>query len=78
MEKSHAQRMIDAAKVVNNLSPMGDIPASERAARPLASLPPAKQREAWQKAVETAPKGKVSSSLSLRVIPLRGAQRVAG
>jgi hypothetical protein len=37
------------------------LPASERQARPLASLEPEQQREVWQEAVETAPEGKVVS-----------------
>ena len=38
MKRAHAYRMIEAAKVCENLSPMGDIPASERITRPLAPV----------------------------------------
>jgi hypothetical protein len=56
LSRPHAYRMIDAAKVMENLSPIGDIvPVNEAQARPLASLPPAQQSEAWKEAIETAP-----------------------
>lgn len=38
------------------------IPANERQARPLSRLEPDKQREAWQRAVETAPDGRITAS----------------
>lgn len=59
--KSHAYRLIDSAKVVKNLSPMGDIPppTNERVARELAEIEDEnKQADVWSKAVETAPKDK--------------------
>lgn len=37
------------------------LPTNERQIRPLVTLPPEKQREAWAKAVSTAPNGKVTS-----------------
>jgi len=55
--RAHAYRMIDAAKVVHNLSPMGDIPETERQARELTSLPPAQQREAWNAALKLCANG---------------------
>jgi hypothetical protein len=62
MGRAHAYRMIDAAKVVENLSPIGDIPRSESVARPLLHLDPPQQREAWSRAVETAPGGKPTAA----------------
>lgn len=63
MERAHAYRLIDSAKVVNTLSPIGDIlPATESQARPLAKLEPELQAVVWQKAVETAPNGKVTAA----------------
>jgi hypothetical protein len=59
--KSQAYRYIDSAKVVSNLSPIGDIspPANEAQARVLAELPDEQtQANVWVKAVETAPKDK--------------------
>jgi ribosomal protein L44E len=37
------------------------LPTNERQIRPLVTLPPEKQREAWAKAVSTAPNGKVTA-----------------
>jgi hypothetical protein len=57
MGESQAYRMIDAANVAQNISPIGEVPpANESQVRPLASLPPEKRREVWKEAVETAPK----------------------
>lgn len=62
-ERAHAYRLIDAAKVIQNLSPIGDIlPAAESQARPLTRLEPEAQRAAWQEAVETAPNGKPTAA----------------
>lgn len=56
MSRPQGYRMIEAAVVFENLSPIGDIvPVNEAQARPLAALPPEQQREAWQEAVETTP-----------------------
>jgi hypothetical protein len=62
MERAHAYRLIDSAKVVENLksSPIGDKlepPTTEAQTRPLALLAPEQQVEAWQEATEKAPKG---------------------
>jgi hypothetical protein len=50
---SHAQRMIDAARVAENLSPIGDTlkPSHESQLRPLTSLQPGEQRSAWTQAI---------------------------
>lgn len=62
MSKTHANRMIDSAEVVSNLTPIGVIPNTESQARPLTVLEPQQQREAWQRAVETAPDGKITAA----------------
>jgi DNA N-6-adenine-methyltransferase (Dam). len=69
MQRAHAYRLMDASAVVSNLSPMGDIPlpTSERQLRPLTSLTPEQQRQAWQEAVETASDGKVTAAHVERV-----------
>jgi len=67
MKRRHPYRLIDAAKVVNNilevcpLSTVSEldteikiVPTSEWQARPLTKLSAAEQREAWSKAVELA------------------------
>lgn len=44
MSRIHAHRMIEAETVATHLLPIGNIPATESVARPLASLPPEQQR----------------------------------
>jgi len=57
--RSYAYRLMDSASVIEVVSPIGDIkPTNESQTRPLARLEPDQQREAWAKAVETAPEGK--------------------
>jgi len=69
--RAHAYRLIDSAKVIDVLSPIGDAkPMTESQARPLVKLKdnPEAQREAWQKAVETAPEGKVTAAHVQKVV----------
>ena len=47
MSRPQAYRLIDAAEVAKNLSPIEDIPTSEGVTRPLTKLQPDQQREAW-------------------------------
>lgn len=54
MDRKYINKQIQAAAVIDNLTPMGVIPQNERQARPLAKLPPDKQPEAWEKAQEKA------------------------
>ena len=55
MSKTQANRLIDAAEVIANLTPIGVIlPTNEAQARPLAHLPPAEQPAVWQRATEIA------------------------
>jgi len=53
MAKTHANRLIAASETISHLTPMGPIPTTERQARPLTSLQPEVQREAWREVVET-------------------------
>lgn len=53
-KKSQAYRLMESAEVVANLSPMGEVPTSERQARPLAKLAPAAQPAAWESAQHKA------------------------
>jgi len=63
MGSSRARQLIDAAKRVENIESVTNVtPASEAVTRPLASLPPEQQPEAWQRAVDTAPEGKVTAA----------------
>jgi hypothetical protein len=71
MSRPHAYRLIDGAKVVGALSPIGDKPATESQARPLTSLPPEEQAAAWREAVETAPGGKATAEHVKAVVEKR-------
>lgn len=63
--RAHAYRLIDSANVVDVVSPNGrQKPENERQARPLTRLESDQQREVWQKAVDTAPDGKVTAENS--------------
>ena len=69
MVRRQANRLIAAAETVNILGPMGPkIPGNERQVRPLTCLEPDQQREAWQRAVETAPDGRVTGAHVQRVV----------
>ncbi len=70
LRKSRTYQLMDAAEVVENLksstivelsSGHTPLPANEAQARPLAKLGLEMQRQAWQKAVETAPQGKITA-----------------
>ena len=61
MSRIHAHRLIDAASVAEDLLPTGNTPATERQARPLAPFGPDHRRQAWTRAVATAPNGKVTA-----------------
>lgn len=69
MSRPHAYRLIDAAQVQANLSPIGDIlPTNEAQTRPLTKLKdPEQQREAWQQAIASAA-GRVTAMHVARVV----------
>lgn len=60
-ERNYANKLIRASEVKDNLGTNVPIPKSEAVLRPLTSLPPEQQKEVYQKAVETAPDGKVTA-----------------
>jgi phage N-6-adenine-methyltransferase len=62
LARSTAYQLIDAFAVVENVRNCGQIPQNESQARPLTSLPPEQQIEAWKLAVETAPEGKITGA----------------
>lgn len=67
--RAHAYRLINSATVMNTVSPIGDTkPATESQCRPLSKLPPAQQIQAWEKAVESAPEGKVTARHVARIV----------
>ena len=54
MEKSQTYRLIETAKVINNISPIGEVlPKTESQTRPLTSLEPEIQKEVWTEVVKT-------------------------
>lgn len=60
------QNLNDSAKSNCTIVQLGSIPEGQL--RPLARLEPSQQREAWQKAVETAPEGKVTAAHVSKVV----------
>lgn len=63
MSRVHAHRLISSSEVVTNLLPTGNtLPSNERQVRPLAKLPPAEQREVWQRVLSTAMDGEVTTA----------------
>ena len=63
MERNYANKLILAAEVVERLGTIVHIlPATESQVRPLTSLEPEQQVEVWQRAVDTAPNGKVTAA----------------
>jgi len=60
--------LIVASGVAENLTTIVVKPINEAQARPLTKLPPEQQKEAFQKAVETAPEGKVTAKHVEKVV----------
>ena len=52
--EAYVYRLMTAAKVENNISPIGEKAIPESQLRPLTALPPEQQREAWERAQEIA------------------------
>jgi hypothetical protein len=66
MSKTNANRLIQAAGVVANVTPIGVIPANEAQARALARLPEAEQADAWQEVLDKTdgkPTGKATEQV---------------
>lgn len=55
MSRFYAHRLIDAAQVVDNLLPIGNVPTSESQARELAPFDADVQKAVWHIALRTAP-----------------------
>ena len=66
--RAHAHRLMQSARVLEALSPMGDTPASERQARELTPLlrDPDQLREAWSDATQQATRA--GSPLTARLV----------
>jgi hypothetical protein len=72
--KTHANRLVEAASVTQNLTPTGVIPTNERQLRPLANLKPAAQRQIWTQAVKEsngrAPTAALVNQIKYRIRPM--------
>jgi hypothetical protein len=78
MNRAHADRLISAHDVVENLAPIGAIlPKNEAQARPLTLIEdPEKQKEIWQSIVSNAPEGRITASLVERAVrDVRGEEK---
>lgn len=70
-KKSYAYYLISATSAVDNISSLSTIvekPTTENQCRPLARLPADQQLIAWQKAVETAPDGKITAAHVYKIV----------
>ncbi len=76
MSKSQAYRLIDASKVIDNLSPIGDgvLPANEAQARVLSCLNEFDQRRIWREFISS---GMVLSASNIREFIKRHTQKGA-
>jgi len=65
MARSHAYRLIEASKIIDNLSPIGDgiLPQNESQARALARLKPEDQRSVWREFIAS---GEEMNALNIR------------
>ncbi len=70
MGRDYAYKIISSSQVVKNLDVYNCIqkPTSESQARPLTRLPESLQQDAWQKAVDTAPGGKITARHVQKVV----------
>lgn len=68
MSKTHANRMIDASEVADNLTPIGVIPANEAQARELVKLAPLEQRIVYEVARQTTPDGKSPTAAHIKSV----------
>ena len=62
--RRRAYQFIDSVRVIENVhhgTQIEILPTNERQIRPLTHLEPEQQREAWQKAIETAPAGGITA-----------------
>jgi len=68
MSKMHAYRLMDSAGVIDNLksNQLVTFPTNESQARPLASLEPEEQVEAWKRVITSTPEGKITAAIVLK------------
>ncbi len=63
MGRQYPNKLIQAAEVAQNLTPIGVIPKTESQARPLAKLEPEVQREVWSEVVASTPPEKITAKV---------------
>jgi len=70
MSKMHAYRLMDSAGVIDNLksNQLVTFPTNESQARPLATLEPDEQIEAWKRVITSTPEGKVTAAIVLKAV----------
>ena len=69
--KQRVYQLMDSASVIDTLkkSTVVDfLPTSERQARPLASLEPEEQVEAWKRVITSTPEGKITAAILLKFL----------
>jgi len=68
LSSRRAYQLMEAATVATNLKHGSQTPTTERHMRPLAKLEPNEQRIAWERALESAPNGKVTALHVQRIV----------
>ena len=71
MKQSRAYQFMDSAKVIGNLQSSTIVellPTNEAQARPLTSLEPEEQVEAWKRVITSTPEGKVTAAVVLKAV----------
>ena len=69
MSQRHANRLIAASDVIENLGPRGLLlPSYEKHVRHLTKLPADQQVEAWNMALEVAPVGKATDKVGGHIL----------
>lgn len=78
ISKRHADRVISATKVVENLGPIGPrLPLTEGQARPLAPLSPDDQIDVWERVLEKAGSRQITAKLVEQTVAEIQAERAA-
>ncbi len=68
ISKTQANRQIAAAKVAENLAPIGLIPANESVVRPLTSLNADQQRVVWEKLTKSVDDGQEKRPITANLV----------
>jgi len=66
MTRDYSYKLIGSSQVIENLGTI--VPTNEAQTRPLTKLKPERQREAWERVVETAPEGKITARYVSKVV----------